>query len=84
MIEMRFPDGSIIKGKTATEVLERLAKVQWESVSVEGMKHLMSARAYGWNNAIVDPALPDDEFVRALGESGMVFVTDGTPLWDVA
>lgn len=75
MIEMRFPDGSVIKGVDATDALAALAKMQWQKVSVDGMKHLLAARAYGWNHSVVDPGLPDAEFVHAIGETGMVFVT---------
>lgn len=69
-----FPDGTEVRGLTASDLLAEIAKMQWYKVGVDAMKHLLAARAYGWNNAVLNPDLDDDEFVHALGETGMVFV----------
>ena len=79
MMRMLFPDGTEIKGISPVDLLCQIAKIQWEEVGVDAMKHLLAARARAWNNAVIDPTLDDDSFISALGESGMVFVYDHRP-----
>lgn len=74
MMRALFPDGTEVRGVNATDLLAQIAKMQWYKVSIDAMKHLLAARAYGWNNSILNPDLDDDSFVKSLGETGMVFV----------
>ena len=77
-VTIYWPDYSMTKAVSATRALEVIAEKQWEElVSVPRMKELLSERAWGWCNEIVDPTLSDDEFLKALGETGMVFVWFG-------
>lgn len=83
MVTVLWPDGTRTRGETATACLEMIAKVQWsQPMTVTGVKYVLAARAYGWNATVVDPTLPDDEFVRSLGNSGMVFVTEEKMPWE--
>lgn len=77
-VAIYWPDGSVTRANDPTAALQIVASKQWDQpVSVAKMKQLLSQRAIGWNDAVVDPLLPDAEFLSALGETGMVFVTDG-------
>ena len=78
MIHVYWPDGSVTRGETATEVLAKISDKQWDEP--DDVKALLAQRAAGWNLAIIDPTLPDDLFLQALGGTGMVFVTNGQPL----
>lgn len=78
-----WPDGTRTRADSATACLELIAKVQWDQpMSIEGLKYVLAARAFGWNKTIIDPTLDDDTFLRALGETGMVFVSETDPSWD--
>ena len=77
-VAVYWPDYTISRARNATKLLELLALKQWEEeVSVHRMKELLAERAWGWSNEIVDPQLPDEEFLKELGETGMVFVWFG-------
>lgn len=81
-VAIYWPDGAVTRADSAGQALDIVASKQWEQpMSVEALKHVLAARAYGWNHSALDPELPDDEFVRALGETGMVFVSDGSIDW---
>jgi len=68
-----------------TLALCKVAEKQWEDPGDLGQfKRLLANRAFGWNESIVDPELPDQEFLEALNRSGMVFVHFGeTDPWEV-
>ena len=73
-----WPDYTVTTADNATKALAIIAEKQWEQeVTVVEMKKLLADRAWGWCNALVDPSLPDKEFLVALGETGMVFVWFG-------
>jgi hypothetical protein len=77
-VTIYWPDYTMTKAANATAALKIIAEKQWEEqVSVERMKELLAGRAWGWCNAVVDPSLPDEEFLSALGDTGMVFVWFG-------
>jgi hypothetical protein len=81
-VAIYWPDGAVTRAETASEALEIVATKQWEQpMTVDSLKFVLAARAYGWNQASVNPLLPDDEFLAALGETGMVFVTDDRIEW---
>jgi hypothetical protein len=77
MISIYFPDDErVVQGFDASDALMSLAKMQWEQpMTIERLKELLAERALGWNGAEVDSDLPDDQFLEALGKTGMVFVT---------
>lgn len=79
-VSLVFEDYTVISGKTATDALRRLGKVQWEPLDIEPMKRRMSDRAWSFFGKAIDPLLPDDEFVTALDAAGICAVIyGGTP-----
>ena len=81
-VSIYWPDYTTTVAVSASRALEVVAQKQWEEeVSIPRMKELLAGRAWAWTNQIVDHRLPDDEFLKALGDTGMVFVWfgDGDP-----
>jgi hypothetical protein len=77
-VSIYWPDYTITRGDNATDLLRKVALKQWEEeVTVPRMKELLAERAWGWSNSVVDPLLPDEEFIKELGDTGMVFVWFG-------
>jgi hypothetical protein len=77
-----WPDGSVTRGASATDVLRKVADKQWDQpMTSNDLKVLLAARAYGWNQSRIDVCADDHEFLRLLGDSGMVFVTDAPVSW---
>lgn len=82
MLSIFWPDGAITRGHSATDALWTIADKQWDQpMSIHDVKYVLAARAFGWNNSVIDPTLSDDDFVDALGSSGMVFVQRGSIKW---
>lgn len=82
-VAIYWPDGAVTRADSPSEALEIVAAKQWDQpMSVEALKHLLAARAWGWNESTLDATLPDADFLAALGETGMVFVTDDTIRWE--
>lgn len=77
-VKIYWPDYTITVAVSATRALEVIAQKQWEEeVSVPRMKELLADRAWAWSRKIVDFDLEDKEFLKALGDTGMVFVWFG-------
>ena len=74
LVTVSWPDGTRTVGRTATELLARLGEVQWQPCDVPGMKQRLSDRAWAWDGSLLDPLLPDDAFLAALGASTMADV----------
>lgn len=75
-----FADGYRVVGETATDWLEAMASKDWnwnDDPSTYAMKSALSDRAFAWSGAAIDPLLSDDDFLTALGESGLCFVRRG-------
>lgn len=64
-----------------TECLRIIAKKQWEDFDAANIKRTLARRAYDWNGSMLDFELSDYAFLKALGDTGMVFVWfgDGDP-----
>jgi hypothetical protein len=76
---VEFGDGKSIQG-TPEEVLLEWGAWAYVIPPLEDMdeiKEELAHRAYVWCGAIVDPELPDVDFLRAIGDSGMVDVVFG-------
>ena len=73
-VVLRFPDGTVLTGADAADVLERLGVIQWEPCDGSAMKHRLSDRVWNWCGVAVDPLLSDDEFLAALNRSRMILV----------
>lgn len=76
-VTLLFPDDTVLSGTSATDVLARLGRLQWDPREVEGMKAGLSDRAFRALGATLDPLLPDDEFLTALDASGLCAVLYG-------
>ena len=77
-ISVYFPDHTVIRGKSASQVLLAIGKKQWKyQDKLAAIKRMLAVRAHNWSGAEIDPTLPSPEFLHALGESGMVFVWYG-------
>ena len=80
-VALYWPDGTALPGEDPTDVLARLGRLQWTPLDVAAMKAALSDRAYAWSGAVLDPLLPDDEFLTALDASGLCAVVyGGTPV----
>lgn len=73
-VRLIFPDETVVTGHDPTDVLRRLGNLQWTVKDVDEMKLALSDRAWAWNSSLVDPLLPDSEFLMALDDTGMVAV----------
>lgn len=73
-----WTDFSKTVATNATECLRIIAKKQWDDFDAVDIKKTLARRAYEWNGSVVDFMLPDYKFLKALGESGMVFVWFGS------
>lgn len=73
-VRLIFPDETELAGVDATDVLRRLGNIQWTPTDVAETKVALSDRAWAWNNSLLDPLLPDSEFLMALDDTGMVAV----------
>lgn len=81
-VTIYWPDYTVTRAETATQALEKIGLKQWKMLTDVGqIKRMLARRASIWSNATVDPETPSHEFLRQLGESGMVFVWfgDGDP-----
>lgn len=74
MIRLIFPDGTVLDGDHALDVIARLGRLQWEPRDPDAMKELLSDRAWVWSRTAVDPGLPPDEFLDALDAAGLLAV----------
>jgi len=68
---IKFPDGVTMRGRTPTEVIDRIARVQMTKVPVthEQMKRMLSDRAWVWTNSIVNCDASDLEFLIACAQA---------------
>ena len=81
-VKIYWPDYTVTSADNASEVLLKIGKKQWKiETEVKSIKRMLSRRAYNWSGVQIDPELPNRQFLKALGESGMVFVWfgDGDP-----
>ena len=74
-VEIRFPDGKSISGKTAAQVLARWASKQWHEVSGMEWRDELAKRAYSWSEAHVDTHARPLEFLRQLADAGLIKIT---------
>lgn len=75
-VTLIFPSGDRFTGATATEALAQLAKTQWTPQARADIKRALAWRAFTLRGG--DPSihefLPDEEFVDALGQAGIIEV----------
>lgn len=71
-IEIRFPDGAAITGRTATQVLHRWRGKQWNEVTDIEFRDELAKRAYIWSEAHVDAEARPLEFLRQLADAGLI------------
>jgi hypothetical protein len=77
-VSVYFPDYTVTRGKSASEVLLKIGKKQWKFEDrLSAIKEMLARRAMHWSGTEIDPSLPSPEFLKALGDSGMVFVWFG-------
>lgn len=80
-IEIRFPDGAAISGRTATQVLKRWRGKQWTDVSDIEFRDELAKRAYIWSDAHVDTDARPLEFLRQLSDAGLIKIrVDGAAI----
>lgn len=60
---IRWPDGVEMRADNPGHLLDLIAKVQWDDVDRDGVKHLLSDRAWAWSRTAIDPLAPDARFV---------------------
>lgn len=71
-VEIRFPDGAMISGRTATQVLNRWRGKQWNEVTEIEFRDELAKRAYIWSEAHVDAEAKPLEFLRQLSDAGLI------------
>lgn len=74
MIRLYWPDGTVLAGKDADDVLARLGRLQWTPLDVETMKARLADRVLALFGIEVDPALPSDEFLTAIDAAALCAV----------
>lgn len=67
---MRWTDGSLIHGNSASDVLAVVASGMW--VSVDNPKAALAHRAWMYLGVTLDEDLPDEAFLKAMADAGMV------------
>lgn len=73
MITVRFPDGTSITGVTEEEVLDLWQAGQAHTIhSTRDWREELAKRAFIWDELIIDPTLPADEFLDDLAEAHMI------------
>jgi hypothetical protein len=66
-LRLIFADGTAVAGPSATAILRRLGMIQWRQAGTAEMKALLAERVALWDGTLIDAALPDEEFLQALG-----------------
>lgn len=74
VVTLVFPDGTELAGASDRDVLERLGRLQWTPVTPEVMKGYLSDRVWNLGQHVIDPELPDPEFLDALDQTTIVLV----------
>lgn len=74
-VEIRFPDGAQISGRTATQVLARWRGKQWTDVTDIEFRDELAKRAYIWSEAHVDCEARPLEFLRQLSDAGLIKIS---------
>ncbi len=65
-------DGVTFEGTSAWEILDMLRFKQFDPVDdVAQLKKVLAVRAEAWCGRLVDPSLPDVEFLQALVRCGL-------------
>lgn len=71
-IEIRFPDGGRITGRTASAILSRWRGKQWHAATPVEFREELAKRAYIWSGAYVDAGARPLEFLRQLRDAGLI------------
>jgi hypothetical protein len=77
---MRFPDG-VYTGDSATSLLRRLSKAQWDDESRSRIKRALAWRAWVLTHEMLNEHDDDETFIRAfcaLGLAELEVTTHGT------
>jgi hypothetical protein len=75
-VALHFPDGTVLRASTASDVLAIWDHLQWTPVKdPDRVKAALSERAWQWSATAIDPSLPDDEFLTALEGAGLCAVS---------
>lgn len=79
-VALRFPEGTTLRGRSATDVLQVWGSVQWDPVKdMKQIRCALAERVETLTGIEVDPRLPDDEFLTAVDAAGLCVVTyEGT------
>lgn len=67
--QVRWTDGFLVHGSSASEVLAEIGGRMWDPP--QNIKATLAYRAWSYFRVNVDESLPDDEFLKALGEAGL-------------
>ena len=71
---IRWPDGSVTRGESATEVLATLAYEQFDPEAKVNIKKALAQRVSNVADAVIDWQAEDDEFLDSLAATGIVKV----------
>lgn len=71
-----WPDDSTTSARSATEFLMKLSASQWSDTPYNEMKRQLSVRAQVISGFYINPAQPDDSFIRELFRAGMFELTE--------
>lgn len=74
-VNLLFPDGTVLRGETADDVLATWGLLQWTPVKDPAdVKAALADRVWALSQLPVDPDLPSDEFLDALQMTGLCAV----------
>lgn len=75
-VALRFPEGTTLRGRSATDVLLVWGGVQWDPVKdLKDIRCALADRVQTLTGIEIDPRLPDDEFLTAVDAAGLAAVT---------
>ena len=69
---IEWPDGRVIQAPSARELLERIGRDTFEGTThLPAVRSALARRAEAWSGAVLPDGLSHEQFVRALGRSGI-------------
>lgn len=74
---VKWPDGSQMTARSATELILHLAAKQWQPLTHDQMKMQLSKRAQAWSSKFIHYAQDDEPFLRELNRVGLFELSIG-------
>ena len=77
-LTIRFPDGTMIFGRDAPDVLRRWRREQWHApITAEEFRDELAKRAYMWSYTIINPRAKCARLLLELEFAGLIKIDRG-------